>query len=78
MRNGIGSYIYACGGMEWRLIDVLHVDRYTGEWKQNDRCGKALYYYHYGGIFEGSFRDDERDGAGKPKVSLMIRMLHLA
>ncbi len=30
----------------------------------NDRCGKATYFYRYGGVFEGMFRDDERNGEG--------------
>lgn len=53
MIEGHGVYRHASG------------DTYIGEWKGSQRHGKAQYLYQYGGSFEGTFEDDERNGQGK-------------
>ena len=39
-------------------------DKYVGEFRNNLREGKGIYYYHNGDRYEGEFRNNLREGKG--------------
>ena len=39
-------------------------DKYTGEFNNNLKYGKGIYYYKSGNRYEGNFKDDKREGKG--------------
>ena len=65
MLEGFGSYFHACGTFfSTKLVHRFKGDQFIGEWKGGNRHGKALYKYAYGGTFEGTFQEDNREGPG--------------
>ena len=39
-------------------------DRYEGELRNGEFCGKAMYYHATGNRFEGDYKNDYRNGKG--------------
>ena len=39
-------------------------DKYEGDWKNDVKEGKGIYYYKKGGFYEGDFINDKREGNG--------------
>ena len=35
-------------------------DRYEGEWRNDKKEGKGIYYYKDGNIYEGDYRNDKK------------------
>ena len=39
-------------------------DRYEGDYKNNKREGKGIYYFNNGKRYEGNWKNDKKDGKG--------------
>ncbi len=47
-------------------------DRYEGGFKNDQKNGKAIYYYSDGDKFEGDYKNDKKEGKG-----IYLSLIHI-
>lgn len=57
MRHGKGTYWLCIGKNKYRKL-------YTGDWFENKKEGKGIFFYKDGGCYDGSWKNSKRHGKG--------------
>ena len=57
MRHGKGTYWLCIGKNKYRKF-------YTGDWFENKKEGKGIYFYKDGGCYDGNWKNSKRHGKG--------------
>ena len=57
MRHGKGTYWLCIGKNTYRKL-------YTGDWCENKKEGKGIFFYKDGGCYDGNWKNSKRDGKG--------------